>query len=287
MRMTKIHPITYILYYAILIIFAFLFTNPYYSLTFAICILTLIGIQGIQKEFKGTIKGFIMMGVVIAIINPLTSHQGVTRLYIWNNYFITFESIVYGLILAFALILILLTFTSFNKAVSYQDLLYIFSKKFPTASIIIIMALRFIPFLNYRLEEINKLQDFEKENSDKKGFINKINNASNSLIVMISWTLEESMIAAKSMKARGYKTTKRTSYLIYKINRIDKIFISFIMITAILAILGLIYGDGRINIYPTIRFSFNHFPLDIYYISFLFLLLPLIYLEIKEEMIWH
>ncbi|MDR1820229.1 MAG: energy-coupling factor transporter transmembrane protein EcfT [Methanobrevibacter sp.] len=287
MRMTKIHPIIYILYYAILIIFAFLFTNPYYSLTFAICILTLIGIQGIQKGFKGTIKGFIMMGVVIAIINPLISHQGATRLYVWNNYFITLESVVYGIILAFALILILLTFTSFNKAVSYQDLLYIFSKKFPMASIIIIMALRFIPLLNRRLEEINKLQDFENENSDKKGLINKIKSITDSLIVMISWTLEESMITAKSMKARGYKTTKRTSYLIYKINRIDKIFTSFIIITAILAILGLIYGDGRINIYPTITFSFNQFPLDIYYLSFLFLLLPLIYLEIKEEMIWH
>jgi energy-coupling factor transport system permease protein len=267
--------------------FAFLFTNPYYSLTFAICIITLIRIQGIQKEFKGAIKGFIIMGIMIAVINPLTSYQGATRIYLWGNYFMTLESMIYGVILAFCLILTLLAFTSFNKAVSYQDLLYLFSKKFPAVSIIIIMALRFIPLLNHRLGEINKLHDFENENSEKKGLINKIKNLVDSLTVMISWTLEESMITTKSMKARGYKTAKRTSYLFYKINRIDVIFTSFTIIAATLSIIGLIYGNGRINIYPTINFSFDQFPLNIYYFSFLLLLLPLIYLEIKEEMVWH
>lgn len=287
MRMTKIHPATYIIYYITLIIFAFLFTNPYYSLTFAICIITLIRIQGIQKEFKGTIKGFIIMGIMIAIINPLISYQGTTRIYLWGNYFITLESVIYGIILAFCLILTLFAFISFNKAVSYQNLLYIFSKKFPTVSIVIIMALRFIPLLNNRLGEINKLHDFENENSEKKGLINKIKNLIDSLTVMISWIFEESMITTKSMKARGYKTANRTSYLFYKINRIDIIFILFIVITATLSILGLVYGDGRIDIYPTINFSFDQFPLNIYYFSFLFLLLPLIYLEVKEEMVWH
>ncbi|MDR2623658.1 MAG: energy-coupling factor transporter transmembrane protein EcfT [Methanobrevibacter sp.] len=287
MRMTKIHPITYIIYYVILILFAFLFTNPYYNLTYAVCILILIRIQGIQKEFKGSIKGFLIMGAMIAIINPLTSYQGVTRIYLWNNYFITLESVIYGVILSFCLILMLLAFTSFNKAVSYQDLLYVFSKKFPTVSIIMVMALRFIPLLSYRLEEINRLHNFENGNSDKKGFVNKIKNLVSGLIVMISWTFEESMITAKSMKARGYKTAKRTSYLFYRINRIDVIFISFTIVTAILSVLGLIYGNGRITIYPTINFSFSQFPLDVYYLSFLLLLLPLIYLEIKEEMVWH
>jgi energy-coupling factor transport system permease protein len=270
----------------ILTVFAYLFTNPYYSLMLAVFILLLIKIQGIKKGFKGAMKGFIIMGLFVAIISPLTSYKGATRIYLFGNYFITFESIIYGLILGFSLILMFLVFSSFNQAVSYQELLYIFSKKFPVVSIIMIMALRFVPLLSNRLEEINKLQIFENKNR-KNGFVDKIKNLGNSLVVMITWALEESMITAKSMKARGYKTAKRTSYLSYKINRIDIIFISFTIITSILSILGLIYGNARIAIYPTIGFSFNHFPFDIYYFSFLLLLLPLIYLEFKEEIVWH
>jgi energy-coupling factor transport system permease protein len=287
MRITKLHPITYIIYYVILTVFAFLFTNPYYSLTLAIFIFLLIKIQGMPKGFEIAVKGFIIMGFSIAIINPLISYRGDTKLlHLFGNNFITFESIIYGLVVAFSLVLMFLVFISFNKAVSYQELLYIFSKKFPVASIIMIMALRFVPMLTNHLEEINKLQSFENKNR-KNGFVDKIKNLGNSLVVMIAWALEESMITAKSMKARGYQTAKRTSYLFYKINRIDIIFISFTIITSILSILGLIYGNARITIYPTIGFSFNHFPFDIYYFSFLLLLLPLIYLEFKEEMVWH
>ncbi|MDR3290645.1 MAG: energy-coupling factor transporter transmembrane protein EcfT [Methanobrevibacter sp.] len=287
MRLTKIHPIVYIIYYLILMLFAFIFINPYYMLTFFICIFVLISLQGIKKEFISTIKGFIMMGCVIAIINPLTSRQGLTRIYLWNDFFITYESVIYGIIMALSLILVLLVFTSFNKSISYQDMLYVFSKKFPTIAMIMIMALRFIPLFSYRIEEINKLNNFENKNMTKKGFVNKVKNVANVMTIMISWAFEESMITAKSMKARGYNTSKRTSYLYYKINLNDKILLFFISITSILSIIGLFYGVGRINIYPSIDFSFNQLPLNIFYLSFLLLLLPLIYLEFKEVLIWH
>ncbi|MDR2874004.1 MAG: energy-coupling factor transporter transmembrane protein EcfT [Methanobrevibacter sp.] len=287
MRITKLHPITYILYYVILTVFAFLFTNPYYSLSLGIFIIILIKIQGIPKGFKVAVKGFMIMGISITIINSLISYKGDTKLlHLFGNNFMTFEAIMYGIVVAFSLILMFLVFSSFNQVVSYQELLYIFSKKFPVVSLIMIMALRFVPMLSTRLEEIIKLQSFENKHL-KKGFVNKIKGLANSLVTMISWALEESMITAKSMKSRGYKTAKRTSYLSYKINRIDIIFISFTIMSSILSILGLIYGNARIEFYPRIGFSFSQFPLDIYYCSFLLLLLPLIYLESKEEMVWH
>jgi energy-coupling factor transport system permease protein len=240
-----------------------------------------------KREFKSTIKVFIMMGAMIAIINPLTSKMGVTRIYLWGSFFVTYEAIIHGIISALSLLLILLVFTSFNKSVSYQDMLYIFSKKFPTPSMITIMALRFIPLFNHRLEEINRLKSFENKNLEQKGFINKTKGILNSVSILISWAFEESMITAKSMKARGYNTSKRTSYLKYKFNRIDKIFLGFMLVTGGLSIIGIFYGTGRINVYPSINFSFNQIPINIFYLSFLLLLLPLIYLEIKEKLVWH
>ena len=291
MKLTVIHPASYIIYYLILIIFAFLFNNPYYIISFLICITILIALQGIRGEFKNLIKFFIPMALLIVILNPLVSHMGVTQIYIIGNFSVTLEALIYGILMSLTLLIILLIFASYNSAVSYQEMLYIFSKKFPHISMIIIMALRFIPLLNYRLAEVNKIFRFKEKNSNietkEETKVDKIKNMTEMLAVVISYSLEESMLTAKSMKARGYGIAKRTSYLSFKFRKIDYYFMLIVMASSLICIIGLMQGQGRIEIYPQLNFSFTNNILNMYYFSFLILLIPLIYLEFKERLIWH
>lgn len=291
MKFTVIHPAVYMVYYLILILFAFFFNDPYYTASFLICIALLITLQGIKSEFKNIIKFYIPMALLIIILNPLISHIGVTKIYIAGSYFITLESLVYGILMSLSLLIILLLFASYNSAVSYQEMLYILSKRFPNISIVIIMALRFIPLLNYRLSEVKKVSMFNLKNSgnQKKDEtkVNKIKNSTQMLAVVVSWSLEESMLSAKSMKARGYGITERTNYLSFKFRKIDYYFISITIITALVCITGILQGYGRINIYPQLQFSLSENIFNIFYFAFLVLLLPLIYLEFKEKLIWH
>lgn len=289
MKLTLIHPAVYTCYYTILMIFAFLFNDPYYILSFLICITVLVALQGINKEFKNVIKIFIPMSLLIILLNPLTSKNGATRIYLWGNQFITLEAVAYGILMSMALLIILLLFASYNRSVSYQEMLYVLSKKFPNISMVIVMAMRFIPLLSYRLNEVNKVFRFEHQNSDAESRtrMDKIKEKAQEMAVVVSWSLEEAMMTAKSMKARGYGITERTSYLSYKFRRTDKIFVLIIMVTAALSVMGLFLGYGRINVYPKINFSFHENPLNIYYASFLIFLLPLIYLELKERLIWQ
>ena len=60
-----------------------------------------------------------------------------------------------------------------------------------------------------------------------------------------------------------------------------------IAITVGIIIVGLLKGVGMINIYPSIDFSFSNLPFNIYYLAFIVFLLPLIYLEIKERVLWR
>nr|WP_319372977.1 energy-coupling factor transporter transmembrane component T [uncultured Methanobacterium sp.] len=289
MKLTTIHPAVYVLYYFILIIFAFLYNDPYYLISFLICISVLIALQGISQEFKSIIKFFIPMSILIIILNPLTSHVGTTQIYIVGNFSITLEALVYGILMSVSLLIILLVFSSYNRAVSYQEMLYLFSKRFPHISMVIIMALRFVPLLSYRLSEVNKVSSFnEKKTTDGKceSRIEKIKKTANMLAVVVSWSLEESMLTAKSMKARGYGIKRRTNYLSYKIKKIDYIFFLFIGITVMISIFGLLEGYGRIDVYPTISFNISENILNIYYLAFLFLLSPIIYLELKERLLW-
>ena len=337
MELTSIHPAVYLLYYFIMVLFAFIFSDPYFVVTFLVLILVLISLQGISSELKNIMKLFIPLSLLIMILNPLLNRTGAHKIYLWSNFFITYEAIAYGILMSLALLIVILVFSSYNRSVSYQEMLYIFSKKLPIISMIIVMALRFIPLINSRAIEVQKLNnlkvngiDFDDEENDEKDgneetdgsddsrrldvdeFNSNINTDYNSKFVdrlksnkriaaiikeaktlgkimgiTVSWSLEESMFTAKSMKARGYNATERTSYLSYKFGNADYALIMLIAITVGIIIVGLLKGVGMINIYPSIDFSFSNLPFNIYYLAFIVFLLPLIYLEIKERVLWR
>ena len=329
MELTSIHPGVYLLYYFIMVLFAFIFSDPYFVVTFLILILILIALQGVSSELKNIMKLFLPLSILIMILNPLLNRTGAHKIYLWSNFFVTFEAIAYGILMSLALLIVILVFSSYNKSVSYQEMLYIFSKKLPIISMIIVMALRFIPLINSRAIEVQKLNrlksnglefddddetdgfedsnkldldefnsnintDYDskfvsklKSNKRVESIIKEAKNLGKIMGITVSWSLEESMFTAKSMKARGYNATERTSYLSYKFGNADFAFLALIFITVGIIIMGLINGVGMINIYPSIDFRFSDLPFNIYYLAFIVFLLPLIYLEIKERILWH
>lgn len=350
MELTEIHPGILIVYYLILALSAFLFSNPYYMITFIVLMLFLIYLQGVRSELVNVMKIFIPLGALIIIINPLFIYEGAHRIYLWGSYFITLEALVYGFLMAGTFLIVLLALSSYNKTVSYQEMLYILSKKLPVISMVLVMALRFIPLLNSRAVEIEKLfklenreylnsedaivSSSEDENliqgdegsnvlrededsnpdlkngeeiesvpvgiktdsriinkvaSSKRGrkIIEKARNVGNIMGVTVSWSLEEAMFTAKSMKARGYNATQRSSYLSFHLKKADYCFIAFLIIVLAILAVGLTQGYGYINVYPSLDFSFHDLPMNIYYLAFVLLLMPLIYLELKEVWIWR
>jgi energy-coupling factor transport system permease protein len=331
MELTSIHPGVYLLYYFIMVLFAFIFSDPYFVVTFLVLLLVLIALQGVSHELKNIMRLFIPLSILIMILNPLLNRTGAHKIYLWSGFFITYEAIAYGILMSLALLIVILVFSSYNRSVSYQEMLYIFSKKLPIISMIIVMALRFIPLINSRAIEVQKLNnlktngvEFDDDENDHSGdledsnkpdldeFNSNINTDYDSKLVnklksnkrvaaiikeaktlgkimgiTVSWSLEESMFTAKSMKARGYNATERTSYLSYRFGSADYVFLAIIFVTVSIIVVGLLQGVGMINIYPSIDFSFSDLPFNIYYLAFIVFLLPLIYLEIKERLLWH
>lgn len=136
---------------------------------------------------------------------------------------------------------------------------------------------------DYDSKLVNKL----KSNKRVAAIIKEAKTLGKIMGITVSWSLEESMFTAKSMKARGYNATERTSYLSYKFGNADYAFIALIIVTVGIIIAGLLKGVGMINIYPSIDFRFSNLPFNIYYLAFIVFLLPLIYLEIKERILWR
>lgn len=78
MELTEIHPGILIVYYLILALSAFLFSNPYYMITFIVLMLFLIYLQGVRSELVNVMKIFIPLGALIIIINPLFIYKELT-----------------------------------------------------------------------------------------------------------------------------------------------------------------------------------------------------------------
>ena len=286
MKITRIQPAIFIVYFLILIIFAFLFNNPYYVITYGILILTLIALQGSISEIKSTTKVFLPVILFITLLNTIFTHVGDTHIYIFGSYYVTFEALVYGVIMAVTFFLVTLTFIAYNTYVSYQDMLYVFSKKYPNLSMIIIMSLRFVPLIQKRSNELLELSKLKNRNEDLK-FTEKTSELIQNLGLVVSWSLEEAMQSASSMKSRGYNITKRTSYLRYDFNKIDVLLTVLILVTATISVYGLYNGVGSIMIYPKFTFTFSQTPFNIYYFAYVVLLLPFIIIEIWERILWH
>ena len=263
MELTSIHPGVYLLYYFIMVLFAFIFSDPYFVVTFLVLLLVLIALQGVSHELKNIMRLFIPLSILIMILNPLLNRTGAHKIYLWSGFFITYEAIAYGILMSLALLIVILVFSSYNRSVSYQ-----FNSNINT---------------DYDSKLVNKL----KSNKRVAAIIKEAKTLGKIMGITVSWSLEESMFTAKSMKARGYNATERTSYLSYKFSNADFAFIALIIVTVGIIIIGLLHGVGMINIYPSIDFKFSNLPLNIYYLAFIVFLLPLIYLEIKERILWH
>lgn len=283
MKLIKIHPAIHILYYLTLICFGMLYNNIYYLATFIVLILILLYLEGALSKLKDLFKIFIPFALIIIILNPLCSRVGVTKIYLFGNFYITLEALIFGIIGSISLFVVFMILLSYNEEVSYQEMLYIFSKKLPNVSMIIVMALRYIPLLKCRIKDFLKINSLDIEENN---FSNKIEIGAKAFGGVIGWSLEDSMITAKSMKSRGYNITKRSSYLSFKFRTVDYGLLALIIIASAVCIYGLFLGVGRISIYPQFNFAFDKSPIDMFYIAFVVLLLPKILFEIRERLYW-
>ena len=283
MELTSIHPGVYLLYYFIMVLFAFIFSDPYFVVTFLALILVLITLQGVSSELKNILKFYIPLSILILILNPLLNRTGAHKIYLWSNFFVTYEAIAYGVLMTLALLIVILVFSSYNRSVSYQEMLYIFSKKLPIISMIIVMALRFIPLINSRAIEVQKLNNLKNNGIEMERDSDESNDSDDSNSLDLDQFNSNINTDYDSKIVNKLKSNKRVAAIIKE----DYAFIALIIVTVGIIIAGLLKGVGMINIYPSIDFRFSNLPFNIYYLAFIVFLLPLIYLEIKERILWR
>lgn len=153
--------------------------------------------------------------LVLSLINPLLSHNGQTVLFVMNDNPITLEALIRGVFSAMMLIAVLYWFRAYTAIMTSDKLLYVFGALSPKLSLILSMSLRMVPLFRQRFRAVENTQKalgiYKNEN-----IIDTLRGKARVFSILITWGLEDGIVTADSMEARGYGTHRRTHFSLFR-----------------------------------------------------------------------
>lgn len=226
----------------------------------------------------------LILFLVLTLLNPLINHNGVTVLFYLNNHPITFEALIYGATAAAMVTASLYWLRLFSSAMSSDKLLYLFGRFSPKIALILSMAIRYVELLRSRWRRI---QDAQRALGlyDDGNLIDALRGRARVLSILMTWTLENGIITAEGMDARGYGTGRRTSFALYRVHLPDLILMLITALFTALAVGGI--TTAHAEYYPAITMQLSD-PLSIAgYIGFGILTTVPIIINTKEAIRWR
>jgi len=206
-----------------------------------------------RKELRSHLFFFFLF-IIMSLINPLFYHNGVTVLFVMNDNPVTLEALLYGISSAAMIVSVLYWFRSFTQIMTGDKLLYLFGSVSPKLSLILSMALRYIPLFGKQAKKTDAAQKglglYKEDNIS-----DRIRGGTRVFSVMVTWALENGIITADSMTARGYGIGRRTFFALYKFRKSDLglILISLGLLAA--AASGTGFGVISFEYYPAIKMA--------------------------------
>ena len=247
----KLNPIVQAVYYLAVLLIGMFFQHPVISVIFLIgAALFCISMQ--KKVFPfgwlyATEPSFyIPLFLLITITNPLFSHAGATPLFFLNDNAVTLEAFIYGAALGLMFVGIMMWGRAFSKSFTSDKYLYLFGSMLPKLSLVLSVAMRYIPLLKRRIRTVSRTQKtLGMYSSDS--LIDRARSAITTTLAVVGWSLESAVETSISMKSRAYGAGKRSMYSDFKFTKIDLV----IVITVILLMFGTLFGAavGVLNFY--------------------------------------
>ena len=281
------HPIINFTYFCAVIVFSMFLLHPVLLVIAVAAAATYSVILGGKKTIKFILCVILPMIIVVSILNPLVNHKGVTTLIYLGNNPITLEAIVYGIVSAFMFAAILLWFSCYNVIMTSDKITYLFGRIIPAMSLVFSMVMRFIPHFKAQIKNVSQAQKCVGRDISNGNFIEKAKHGLKILSIMVTWTLENAIDTADSMKSRGYGLKGRSSFSIYRFDARDRAVGAVLIAVMSIVLIGAFSGICTADYYPAIELAgLRPTTIIVYAAYFILCFLPII-LDIKEELQWR
>ena len=281
------HPIVNFLYFALVIGFTMFFMHPVClgisllsSLAYAIY---LIG----QKAVRFALWYMLPLMLFAAVINPAFNHEGITILtYLPTGNPLTLESILYGLGAAAMLITVLLWFRCYTQVMTSDKFVYLFGRVIPALSLILSMTLRFVPRFTAQFRIVREAQLCAGRNSTEGSVWKRLRVMVKIVSIMITWSLENAIETADSMKSRGYGLKGRTAFSIYRWTDRDKVALLWLTFCGLFIFAGAVAGALEFQYFPIIyRAEFTSVSVSFFVVYGALCVTPVV-INRREDLLW-
>ncbi|MBR5404702.1 MAG: energy-coupling factor transporter transmembrane protein EcfT [Oscillospiraceae bacterium] len=222
---------------------------------------------------------------LFAVLNPLWNQHGSTVLFVINHRAYTAEALCYGGVTGIRLAAVLYWFRIFSEMTDSEKLFYLFRFLSPRIAMVLSMAIRNLTL--YR-EQMKKIQQSQRALGlyREAHLIDDVRGGARVFSVLLTWALENGIITANSMSARGYGIGRRTSYVTFRWHLRDAVLLGISAILAAVSIRAVAAGAMHWEFYPVCDAPPHGLLWTAGIGAYLLLsLLPLIY-EGKEMLTW-
>ena len=280
------HPYVQFCYYLFAGFLIMYFNHPIF-LTSVLLLLILVNLSHDGgKALRKWILILVIMSAIIILLNPFLVSRGTTILFYFRGKQVTLEAAMYGITMALFIVNILILFISFNLILNGNRFLYIFSKFLPRTAFLIMISIRFVPLLKRRLDQISEVHLIRGMSMTTGSLKSRMKNGMLRMQILLTWSLEEAVQSADSMKARGYGLGNKTSYIPYKMKKRDWSWLITLCILFCLCIAGGTLGYGKVMIYPELG-TLDFFLIDwVLFICMIMLVAFPLMIEGREKIRW-
>ncbi len=240
-----------------------------------------------KKAIKTNLIYMLPMLIMMALINPAFNHEGITIIeYLPSGNPLTLESIVYGLCAATMIVSVICHFSCYNEVMTSDKFIYLFGKIIPAMSLIISMTLRFVPKFASRLKVVTNAQRCLGRDVSNGSIIKRAKHGLNILSIMTTWSLENAIETADSMKSRGYGIPGRTAFSIFTFDKRDKKALICILFLGIYTLAGNLMGGMYFSFFPSMKSAdVSPFGISVFAAYLLLCICPII-IELWEVRKW-
>ena len=225
--------------------------------------------------------------VVMALMNPLFNHQGVTVLgYLPGGNALTLEAVLYGVLASGMVASVVCWCGCLQQEMSDDKITYLFGRVAPSLGLVFSMTVRFIPRFIKRLRKVAGARRGigQGETGTLRG---RWRNALSVLSGVTTWALENAMDTADSMKARGYGLPGRTAFSIFRFDKRSMTTLGILLVLSGIVIIGGVWGKLEFRCFPFIDGAgITRQNMPVFAAYFLFCSYPLL-LEFWEVKRWN
>ena len=250
------HPTVNFLYFGLVLLFTMCFDHPLarlVSLAGALCYdLYLNG----RRAARFSLLYMLPMMLLAVILNPAFSHEGVTILtYLPSGNPLTLESILFGVGAALMLAAVILWFACYNAVMTSDKFVYLFGRVIPALSLVLSMTLRFVPKFRAQIHAVSESQRCVGRSVSDGTVLQRIRNGVKILSILVTWSLENAIETADSMRSRGYGLPGRTAYSIYRFDDRDRLALLWLGFCGVTIVAAWIAKGFYWRWYPSVRFA--------------------------------